>query len=139
MPAFNWVARYRDGSSLYQKDPETGVESASEHIDRSRVHALELRREDGAPHVVQHFEPGQRLIYRRRTAMNAVTGEQFIVHLLGRQETIEGQNVQHISVVFENDGHIECIGRFDEKHAWFYPPQPVPADAQLITSAPSAE
>ena len=41
------------------------------------------------------------------------------VYLVGWQEKRKGMNIQMICFVFE-DGHIEVIDRFNEKHPWHY-------------------
>ena len=72
---------------------------------------------------VQHLEPGMRLIYRRRSALqyNPKRGQQMtrVCHLIGWQKEIRGRNVQHIAYCFE-DGPIEMAGRFRENHRFFY-------------------
>ena len=124
-----WIAVYRDGTSLASDD------APSEQIDRGQVVRLALvDAARGYQIVVQHLEPGWRLIYRRRTELRA--GQPSLVaHLLGWQQTVAGRNVQHVSVVFEDDGggwHVENIGRWREDHPWFYPIAPVPADSNPV-------
>lgn len=124
----SWKAIYSDGTSLSQFDDD-GQSVSSEHIDRSKLVSLVLL--DGIrPVLVQNFDPGQRLIYRHRKEQST-NGRTASVYLVGWQETIGDRNIQHISVVFD-DGHVENICRWNEKHRWFNSPAWVPADLKPI-------
>jgi hypothetical protein len=132
---------YKDGTylTLWQRDPDTGIEYSSEQIDREKLDTIIVSGAAGRPLLVQWLEPGQRLILRRRVerriGVNPATGEEWpsvMVILLGWQRTIGGENVQHLSVIFENDEHVENICRYREDHPWFYSIQEVLADRQVI-------
>lgn len=125
---FNWIAIYRDGSSLWQYQDQDGRERSTEEIDRAQLATLALVDADYVPCYIQHFQPGQRMIYRRRTAMTA-GGATTVKHLIGWQETIAGRNVQHLAAVCDASGRVECVQRYDERHPWFRPIEEVAADA----------
>lgn len=123
-----WLATYTDGTTLGQYNG-TGAEYSSERIDRSKLASFALIAEDGSKLLHIHFEPGQRLIFRRRVEQS-VGGSPLVCHLVGWQQTIHGQNVQSIAYVFEEGARIEIAGRFQEGHRWFYPVEPVPCELE---------
>ena len=130
-----WTAFYRDGSKLHQIDPVTGQETSSERIDRSRLAAIALYDDRGLLVLSQHYQPGWRAVFRRRTEICQQTGQRQVVYLLGWQQTVEGRNVQHISAVVQRpDGGtlVQNIGRWQEGHRWLYPIVPVPADSEPV-------
>ena len=112
----SWKAIYSDGSSLPQFN-ENRSENKYFDIDRSRLVQFVLIR-NGAPAVVIHLGGNKKLIYRMRRAMDN-KGRHEDVYLAGWQEKRNGQNVQMIMALFE-DNHIEIVDRFYEKHPWFY-------------------
>jgi len=126
--AYTWVAVYRDGTTYRQICPETGADRSSEAIDRRQLECLCLYGHGGELVLTQHYEPGQRPIYRRRREYSPGLGIDVVCHLVGWQQTIAGQNVQHIAYVFENDGRIIMAGRWQASHPWFYPIVPVEAE-----------
>jgi hypothetical protein len=124
-----WVAVYSDGSTLSQYNGD-GSENKYADIDRPRLvefRLMEIERLDeqerpvffdGRPHVLRHaliLDPGQRLIYRRRTQIQ-VSGKTRVFHLVGWQMTVEGHNVQSITYVPDCEGCNATIaaGRFRE-------------------------
>jgi hypothetical protein len=140
---FTWAAIYDHADappSLYQHDPETGVEASGTEIDRARLRALVLSGPDGTPRVEQVFEPGHRVIYRRRTELPAGRGRPVVVFLMGWQRTVRGDdglpaNVQHVAYVSEGSGETIMAGRFDEAHGAFYGiEQAAAADRHLVGS-----
>ena len=112
----SWKAIYSDGSSLPQFN-ENRSENKYFDIDRSRLVQFVLYR-NGAPAVVIHLSGNKKLIYRMRRAMDN-KGYHEDVYIAGWQEKRNGQNVQMIMALFE-DNHIEIFDRFKEKHPWFY-------------------
>lgn len=117
---FEWIAVYDDGSIFRQYD-EDGTEHRYADIDRDRLAEFHLRVRGQDKTVVAYaFDPGMRLIYRRRVAMSGVTGEKiWTIHMVGWQQTVRGKNVQSISWVFP-DGSIINTGRFRKDHPIFY-------------------
>ena len=116
---FQWVAIYNDGSVLHQIEPD-GTKNAYGDIDRTRLSFFQMR--EGEMVIVNiPFEPGQRLIWRRRTEMSPGGGKQEAVHIIGKQETVDGENRQVVIALFESDGHTEVSDRYDEEHPWFFP------------------
>ncbi len=116
---YTWKALYNDGTSLGQIN-EDGSKNAYSDIDRTKLSGFELW--DGNVRVLYlSLTKGQRLIWRRRSEMvqGGVVGE--VCHIVGKQETIDGKNIQGIIAIFESDGHIEIAERFNDKHPWLYP------------------
>lgn len=129
------TALYSNGAAL---ELWTHQGYSSEDIDRSRLESVIIFGTRGNPILVQRFEPGQRLILRRRTkhrnGIDPATGEPWInttVILLGWQRQIGKEKIQHISVIFD-DEHIENISNYQEDHDWFYPIQEVSIDSKII-------
>lgn len=122
MPKVEWKAIYDDGETFSQYNEKKGTENKYTDIDRSKLIQFVLLA-DGIPKIVIHLDKNKRLIYRRRVAV-AFSGtnanKQETVHLVGWQEKKQGINTQIICFLFE-DGHIEIVDRFHEKHPWFYP------------------
>lgn len=125
--AFSWTAIYNDGELLHQIDRITGAEYSSESIDRKRLSSLVLSGNDGLPILVQHFESGQRMIYRRRIEQT-LDGSKAVCHLIGWQMTVDGRNIQHVTLVPEDGSKIVMGGKWREDHRWLYPIQAVKAD-----------
>lgn len=124
-----WIVVYNDGSLLHQYD-ENG-ENAYADIDRSRVAEFHIRdRETGKIVLAYALEPGQRLIYRKRTSMSGITGEKnWVIYLVGWQQTVNGVNIQNISWIFP-DGSIINTGRFRENHPIFYSAELLPFEKE---------
>jgi hypothetical protein len=125
-----WIVVYEDGSELWQYQ-EDGTESKYSDIDRKRLAEFHLRIKGEEKTVLaQAIEPGQRLIYRKRHSMSGVTGEKnWTIHLLGWQQTVNGQNIQSISWVFP-DGSIINTGKFRENHPVLYGVELLPEEVE---------
>lgn len=95
-----WVAIYDDGSDLKEYEvPNT------EHIDRDRLR--EFRLYDGEKLVFSaFFDKKRRLIFRRRTFIDASGNFKGIVYLVGWHQKVGKGSVKSICYVYE-DGHIE--------------------------------
>jgi len=123
-----WKAIYKDGTSLEQYNDD-GTENKYSSIDRNNLSQFILI-QNHIPKVVIHLREGQKLIYRRRVAM-PITGinafKSQAVYLAGWQENRNGVNFQCITFLFE-DGHIEVVDRFYEKHPWFYSVRFIPEE-----------
>ena len=117
---FHWVARYDDGTSLHQIE-DSGKKNAYQDIDRDKLASFEMW-EKGRRLVYIRFHKGQKLIWRRRVETSP-SGVVEVCHIIGKQETINGENIQGIIGLFESDGRIEITGRFYEGHPWFFPVQ----------------
>lgn len=125
--AFTWAAVYKDGEVFQQFSPDDGSERSSERIDRKRLSSFVLYGHDGKVLFVQNLDPGHRLIYRRR--VESVPGsDTLVVHLVGWQKNVGGENVQHITYAFEKDGRIILAGKWRDDHRWFYSVAPVAAE-----------
>ncbi len=112
------MARYDDGTFLPQIDP-SGARHAYQDINRDRLSAFEMW--EGSTRIFFiRFRKGQRLIWRRRAEMSSM-GVVEVCHLVGKQETVRGKNYQGVIGLFESDGRIEVIDRFEEDHPWFFP------------------
>lgn len=117
---YTWRAIYDDGSELCQFNKD-GLENKYTDINRDKLIQFTLWNKD-TPILVVHLDGYKRLIYRKRYAVIAFgkrRGQKTLVHIVGWQQTKEGQNTQMICFVFE-DGHIEVVDRFYENHPWFY-------------------
>lgn len=125
--AFTWAALYSDGEIFPQYEHSSGVERSSERVDRSRLRSFMLYGHQGELILTQHYDPGQRMIYRRRTEVDS-SGGVVVCHLVGWQRTVGDQNVQHVAYVFEADSRIVLGGKWRDGHRWFYEPRPVPAE-----------
>jgi hypothetical protein len=101
-------AVYTDGSYLNLK------EAKYEDIDRSRLASFCLLKEN---EVVFHLllKEGQRLIWRKRVFMTPGTPDQ-VWHLVGWQKTIQGENIQCIAYISENDGSVIMAGEWEGEH-----------------------
>lgn len=120
---FQWRAVYTDGSFLTQIN-EDGTKNAYADIDRNNLAAFEMWEGTGVRVLSLRFAPGQRLIWRRRVFMsqtNEGAGVSEVVHIIGKQQTVEGKNYQGIIGLFESDGRVEVAGKFDENHPFFKP------------------
>ena len=108
-----WVVQYNDGTQKVEKD-----DFGYQDIDRNRLSAFALCEIDAArPIIVVHLSPERKLIYRKRNTVTEA-GERHHVYLVGWQQLIHGENVQTLTVLFE-DGHIEVTDGFKENHPWF--------------------
>ena len=112
MQGVYWRAVYRDSTSLSQVTEE-GKTNKYADINRENLKYFELL--DGSKLLFRlHFEPGRRLIVRKRTIGNMFNAkDKKAVWMIGWQWNANGRNVQDIAWVFE-DGHVELTGRFKE-------------------------
>lgn len=123
---YQWVARYEDDAAgLPQFNPD-GTENKYADIDRARLTGLWLLGEDRRLFFYQHVPAGWGLIHRRRVI---VAGDaRTVVHLVGVQKTVAGQNHQMVCALFE-DGHVEGMPRHLGDHAVWGAPQFLPGEA----------
>lgn len=108
---YHWIAYYLDGTSLEQYS--NGLENSSEKIDRKKLRIFKLFDSSGIAVLTQNFEPGQRLIFRRRVELSPGQDSR-TSYLLGWQK----EGFQHISVLFE-DGRVENIASFQNDNPKF--------------------
>lgn len=117
MDSIQWVAIYDDGTKLHQYN---GNEvNKYEDINRDKLVGFALYKND-EPLLLVDFEEGQRLVYRRRNFMR-FDGSKSSVFLVGRQQTIDGKNIQSIACVFD-DGSIRMINKWDDQNVLFAEP-----------------
>lgn len=114
-----WTADY--GNTSLPQYNEDGTENKYSDIDRQSLKRFILIDEDKVVRFVLHVDPGKRLIYRRRTAIDVMSRVKNTVYIIGYQENIQGYNKQAINFYFEESGHIETMDRFKEGTEWFYP------------------
>lgn len=120
-----WLAHYQDGSELPQYNGE--VENKYTDIDRGKLAAFSLHR-DGQIILTIHFDrPDQRLIYRRRVFVLPTGPRAF--YLVGWQLTLAGENIQSISVLDEDTGKVDVIGKWSENHYLFDAVQLMPQES----------
>jgi hypothetical protein len=112
-----WLAHY--GEELLPQYNADGSENLYQDIDRTRLTAFSLVRGNGIL-VRIHFDDGKRLIYRRRVEVRP--GDKVtICHLAGWQQTVNGENVQSIACIFEENGTVEIINEW--KEGWYDKPE----------------
>jgi hypothetical protein len=115
---YRFRAIYTDGSILIE-NPEDPSANYSK-IDRQKLKIFELFEVDTNKTVIKiDLEPKQRLIWRRRKALVPGKGE-ITVHIVGKQETIDGKNIQGLSLLYP-DGSVNCFSRYNKKHPWLRP------------------
>jgi hypothetical protein len=120
MGTLTWKAVYRDGFVLRQIDPD-GQKNVYADIDQERLSAFELWDGDDCK-LVMPFEAGERLIWRRRTAVIPGQGDE-TVHIVGRRRPVaEFLEVSSVACIFEADGRIISADSFVPEHEWLYPP-----------------
>ncbi|MCP6727657.1 MAG: hypothetical protein KJI69_06625 [Patescibacteria group bacterium] len=115
----NWKAIYSDGKTLNQYNEDKSVNKYTD-IDRNILEFFEIYRENKLILRI-HLGNDKRLIYRRRITMGFSGKIKVVVYLVGWQKTVNGENVQSISYIFE-DGHIEMAGAWNEKSEFAYAP-----------------
>jgi hypothetical protein len=87
-------------------------------IDRNKLQYFELYDKDtGESKVKIKFDSNQRLIWRKRV-FQTVGQDGKEIHIVGKQETIDGKNYQGFLWLFE-DGTIEVGEKFKEGHPFF--------------------
>lgn len=121
-----WFVIYRDGTIVHQVDPDTGEKHGYEDIDREQLAAFFLYDWEADRVVIRmNFEPGQKLIWRRRVEMDGSGAVTEVCHIIGKMEVRDGKKYEGILGLFSSDERIEVTGRFEENHPWFYPVIPV--------------
>lgn len=109
---YTWEAIYSDGTTLTQYN-EKGEKNGFENIDRTKLKAFAIYGNKKL-HFKLHLEPGQKLIYLRRSFINFSSSNGEIKNksyflMVGWQENINGKNRQSINYIYD-DGHIEQAG-----------------------------
>lgn len=114
-------AIYKDGSEIWQHDPETGeTVNTYADINRERLEVFGLYNGD-RPLVMVDFSDDRngdesigpkRLIYRKRHLKNSKGGS-VSVYLVGWQRKVNGRNVQSICFV-SGDGTIILGGQWQD-------------------------
>lgn len=120
---YTFKATYDDGTFLVGTD-DTPYES----IDRARLRTFDLIRKDNHDDIKLrvHIAPGQRLVFRRRSRMSFSEKETHI-YIVGKQETIDGRNVQRIAVLYNDTGAVELLDKYMETEP-FSEPVPIPCE-----------
>ena len=119
-PMIMWKATYEDGTEVCQFQPD-GLEVSTDSVSRNHVRSMVLSK-GGVPVVTLDIEPGQKLVYRRRTEMIPGKNVTEICHILGWRQRQEDQIVSRVLFYFESDDRIEEIDGFREDHPWYYAP-----------------
>jgi len=122
MNTITWRAVYTDGAYLDSKDAEKGYES----IDRDRLASFCLIRDDK---VIFHLllQKGQRLIWRKRIFLTPGHADR-VWHLVGWQKTVNGENIQCIGYVSEEDGSVIMAGEWQGEHVLMEAVELVPCE-----------
>jgi len=124
MPVYWWRATYDNGETFTLQPGSTY--NQYHNIDRTRLRVFELFNHDtGEVKVKLNFLPGQRLIWRTRHRLQ-VGGQDEVVHIVGKQMTVDGKNSQGIFLLFEKDGSVEFFDRYDAKHPFLQEVQLLP-------------
>lgn len=136
MQPYSWMAIYRDGGYLMQVDPETGVESHSGEIDRSRLSKFVLQGQHG-PVANLDVHDGDLFFYRRRTQQSN-SGATQVAHLFGVTNNFDDK----ASVAFVAQPTeawiiptVELFSGFRPNHPWLYPIEPVAEELQRVGAA----
>lgn len=118
-PKYEWRATYTDGST------EQGTKHAYATIDHSKLCLFEIiHKETGAVALRIKVEPGQKLIWRSGQSYNTKQ-EYSVIHIIGKQEKIDGVNRQGFALFHETDGTSEFFDRFDTEHPWLKKIMPI--------------
>jgi len=140
-PKYEWRATYTDGST------EQGTKHAYAAIDHSKLCLFEIiHKETGAVALRIKVEPGQKLIWRSketgavalrikvepgqkliwRSGQSYNTKQEYsVIHIIGKQEKIDGVNRQGFALFYETDGTSEFFDRFDPEHPWLKKIMPI--------------
>lgn len=117
MASYTWKAEYTDGSSLEQSG------NAYQDIDQSRLRVF-LLMEGETPKLRIEFEPGERLVWRRRVEHAPGVGPVRTCHILGKRVPVaDGLEVSSVACIFEDTGELLTADGFDDNHPWLYSPQ----------------
>lgn len=136
MSAFRWVAHYNDGRALYQEKPD-GSKHTYADIERDKLVAFDLWvgdrlivRVDLRPDRLG--DSPKRLIWRMRHLMND-KGRDDVIHLVGWQRTVGGENVQAICYVFE-DGAVLLSGEWGGEGGYMHPITLLECEKDLVAT-----
>lgn len=128
---YGWFAKYKDGTTITQI--QDGKEVSSDLIDRDKVESFVLfDKSSKRIIIVQHIDPGQKLIYRRRVEKPTDKKKPIrVCHLVGWRKAVKVADLEEISqsiaYCFE-DGKIHLASSFrengdsDKIESWFYAP-----------------
>jgi len=115
---FRWVVYTRDGGSVSQV-AASGTKNAYEDLPLDNLKSFELWDWQYNQRVLLvTFKPGERLVWRRRNAMNKSGEIAETCHIVGKI----GPDYKGILGIFESDGHIETVADFIPNSMWFDPP-----------------
>lgn len=110
-----WKAVYDDGSSLPQYNEE-GIENKYKDINRNSLARFDMVDVDKGKTLLSVYFPRittRRLIFRRRTLLDVMSGKKVIVFLVGWQETyFTTAGVRNFTVInyIHEDGSISLDG-----------------------------
>lgn len=110
----SWTAYYANGTQLDQY-PDDGSTNTYNDIDREKLVKFSLSVFDKTFTVA--IEDGRRLIYRKRVMKNPGKPDT-VIHLLGWQKTVKGENIQ--SIMFISPDEVISAGRW--KGGLFFEP-----------------
>ncbi len=120
-----WESIYQDADgnleSLWKYDfDEQGnlTDCPYTDIDRDRLTHFRLWR-NGEAVLTLFLDPGQRLIWRRRTELTSAGGRT-VTHICGWQMTVKGENVQSISYINEANGQVVWAGKWRPETGLMY-------------------
>jgi hypothetical protein len=115
--AYEWEAEYNDGTSLKQAG------NAYHDIDQSRLRAF-LLVEGETPRLRIEFNPGERLVWRRRVERSLDGSDLRVCHIVGKRVAVaDGLEVSSVACIFEDTGELLTADGFDDNHPWLYAPQ----------------
>lgn len=116
---FRWIVYTRDGGSVSQV-AASGVKNKYEDLPLDNLKSFELWDWHSNTRVLLiTFKKGERLVWRRRSAIIPGGPVQETVHIVGKI----GKGYKGVLGIFESDGHIETVSDFLPNSEWFYPPQ----------------
>ena len=146
---YEWIAFYNDSTYLYQEDPDTGIVSSSEQIDRSKLSHVVFYGPNCGPLVTQYFDAGMCFFYRRRTE-NSGSGGVEVCHMLGWFRdvcTCDGipLRAQHVTYILEPNiaaGRPAAVifnAGAPRAHRWMYEHSECAADCRPVGTAGRVE
>lgn len=124
---YTWMARFKGGETLLEYDPVTGEQQSLPKCDRANLTEVILFDHDRiTPIVRQRFQPGQRLIYRRRRRLNSDGTPVADIIVLGWAMTIidvAGQRREVRHVGFYDEAGTIVLGDYMPQHVVMAPPE----------------
>lgn len=116
---YRWIAYDNDGGSVAQV-AASGQRNSYEELPLDNLKSFELWDWQLNQRVLLvTFNPGERLVWRRRNLMTPGGAIGETCHIVGK---IGKDGSKGVIGIFESDGRIEATSEFLPNSEWFYPP-----------------